>query len=48
MKRIIQILLFLIIIILLYMLFLSIRQGIKEQNKDDLTFIEKINENTNF
>jgi hypothetical protein len=46
MKRVVQILLFFVIIVLLYMLFLSIRQGIKTQNKKDLTFIEQ-NENTN-
>jgi uncharacterized membrane protein affecting hemolysin expression len=47
MKRGIQILLFIIIIILLYMLFLSIRQGMREQGKNDLMRIERTNENTN-
>jgi hypothetical protein len=47
MKHVIRILLFVIIIILVYMLFLSIRQGLNEQNNDDLTLTGQINANTN-
>jgi uncharacterized membrane protein len=47
MKRIIRILLLLFVIILLYMLFLSIRQGLNEQNSEVLTTIEHINADTN-
>jgi hypothetical protein len=41
MKRIIRLLLFAVIIIFLYMLFLSIKQGIRAKNADDLTVIEQ-------
>jgi multidrug resistance efflux pump len=39
MKRIIRLLLFVVVIIFLYMLFLSIKQGIRAKSTDDLTVI---------
>ena len=42
MKRIIQFLLFVVVIILVYMLFLSIKQGMNKVQVDDFPIIEQI------
>jgi uncharacterized membrane protein len=41
MKCIIRLLLFIMIVILLYMLFLSVRQGMRAKNIDNLTVTEQ-------
>jgi len=47
MKRIIQFLLFVVVITLVYMLFQSVKQGIDKAQTDDLLIIEQIeNEDT--
>ena len=47
MKRIIQFLLFVVVIALVYMLFQSVKQGIDKFQTDDLPIIEQIeDENT--
>ncbi len=40
MKRFIQILLFLVILILIYMCIISIRQGMEAENPDEMAIIE--------
>jgi hypothetical protein len=47
MKHIVRLLLWIVILIFLYMLFLSIRQGIVD-NADSLTVIEQINADSYF
>jgi uncharacterized membrane protein len=48
MKRIIQFLLFVIIVVFVYMLVVGIRQEMNKQEKDDLPIIEQFeNEDTN-